>query len=113
MRQYLPLPAILLVLTLAAPAGAAQGKPERKPFFRNPSVNHDGSLVAFCYRGDVWTARPDGSNLRRFASHVAYDTYPAFSPDGKHLAWSADRKCGMDIFVMALAKGHPRRLTFH
>ena len=51
--------------------------------------------------------------MRRFASHVAYDIHPAFSPDGKVLAWSADRKCGMDIFAMAVAGGMPKRLTFH
>jgi Tol biopolymer transport system component len=102
------------VLAAVPPLWALEeGAEESVPFFRDPAVNHDGSRIAFCYRGDIWTARPDGGDLRRLTSHVAYDTRPSFSPDGRLVAYSSDRTCGFDVYVIPAEGGEPKRLTFH
>ena len=44
--------------------------------------------------------------------HEAHEIYPAFSPDGKWLAFSSDRHGSYDVFVVSVRGGRPRRLTF-
>jgi Tol biopolymer transport system component len=45
-------------------------------------------------------------------SHAANESQPVFSPDGKTLAFVSDRTGGGDIYLLTLANGDLRRLTF-
>ncbi|HUF23177.1 MAG TPA: S41 family peptidase [Vicinamibacterales bacterium] len=94
------------VLTaFAAPAGAEPIK-----FARHPHVAH-GKLV-FAYHGDIWIANADGTNPSRLTAHVARDTFPRFSPDGKWVAFTSDRFGNADVFVVPATGGEPKQLTF-
>src|SRR5262249_60743447 len=57
----------------------------------------------------------DGSGRRALTSPPANyngDTLPAFSPDGKLIAFSRNYSSGAsDVFVMSAGGGEPRRLT--
>jgi Tol biopolymer transport system component len=45
-------------------------------------------------------------------SHVANESQPSYSPDGKMLAFVSDRSGGGDIYLLTFATGDLRRLTF-
>ncbi len=98
----------------AAPATDAQtqanGQSQAR-LLRHPSY-HNGT-VAFSYLGDIWTAKENGSDVRRLTDHVARDVYPRFSPDGSQIAFASNRNGNYDVFVMPSEGGKPRQLTFH
>ena len=71
-----------------------------------------GRLV-FSYHGDIWIANQDGTNPTRLTAHVARDSFPRFSPDGKLVAFSSNRMGNDDVFVMSASGGEPRQLTFN
>src|SRR5262245_29694471 len=56
--------------------------------------------VAFIYAGDLWTARHDGSDVRRLTTDIGVESNPAFSPDGKQIAFSAQYEGNTDVYVM-------------
>ena len=45
-------------------------------------------------------------------SHVADDSRPLYSPDGAKLAFVSTRTGGGDIYILTLASGDLKRLTF-
>ena len=71
----------------------------------DPAVSPDGQWIAFTSLGegnnsDIWVARRDGSGLRRLTTHAAIDEQPAWSPDGRMLAFRSDRDGLGDIWIM-------------
>jgi Tol biopolymer transport system component len=76
----------------------------------------DGSRIAFGYstnnRSDIAEIRSDGTGRRRLVRNGAA---PAYSPDGRWIAFSrpGERHCGLRKFalwVMRANGGHPRVL---
>lgn len=78
---------------------------------RQPTY-HQGRVVV-SYQGDLWTANENGSGVRRLTSHRGREVMPRFSPDGKWIAFSANRFGNNDVFVMPSEGGEPKQLTFH
>ncbi|HSG01962.1 MAG TPA: PDZ domain-containing protein, partial [Vicinamibacterales bacterium] len=62
---------------------------------------------------DLWTARVDGSDVRRLTTDDGVESNPAFSPDGRMLAFSAQYEGNTDVYVMPAGGGVPTRLTWH
>jgi len=59
-----------------------------------PGWSPDGSRIVFTRRQadgnyDVFTIRPDGSDLRRLTSSGAVDGHAVWSTDGKHILWNS------------------------
>ena len=59
-----------------------------------PGWSPDGSRVVFTRRQadgnyDVFTIRPDGSDLRRLTNSSAVDGHAVWSTDGKHILWNS------------------------
>ena len=106
MRTAITVIAGVFLLAAAAPAAAEPIK-----FARYPHASH-GKLV-FSYHGDIWVANENGSNPMRLTAHVARDTFPRISPDGRWVAFSSDRFGNTDVFVIPIAGGEPRQLTFN
>ncbi len=69
--------------------------------------------VAFIYAGDLWAARHDGSAVRRLTTDDGVESNPAFSPDGRRLAFSAQYEGNTDVYVVPVEGGVPTRLTWH
>ncbi|HYN06367.1 MAG TPA: S41 family peptidase [Vicinamibacterales bacterium] len=90
---------------------AAPNAPPR-PYFTEPSISPDRTEIAFASGGDIWTAPVGGGDARLLVSHVATESHPIFSPDGRTLALVSDRTGGGDIYLLTLATGDLRRLTF-
>lgn len=76
-----------------------------------PATN--GTHVAFVYADDLWVARIDGSDLRRLTTDDGIESNPAFSPDGRQIAFNAQYEGNTDVYVVPAEGGVPTRLTYH
>src|SRR5437764_1300032 len=108
--------ALALLLTsgaaaLATEESSAQGR-DGVPYFTEPAVSPDRSEIAFVSGGDIWTVPISGGEARLLVSHAATESRPLYSPDGKRLAFVSTRSGNADIFVLTLASGDIKRMTF-
>ncbi|MBK5294619.1 MAG: PD40 domain-containing protein, partial [Acidobacteriia bacterium] len=72
------------------------------------SIAPDGKHLAFTQAGDIWTVpleggsgQPRAGKPEAFLKTTFLEEYPAFSPDGKWLAYSSNETGGREIFVRA------------
>ncbi|MBN1853527.1 MAG: PD40 domain-containing protein [Pirellulales bacterium] len=77
----------------------------------NPAISKEH--IAFVYDRDIWIAKINGSGPRRLTTHAGIETNPAFTPDGKHLAFSAQYDGNTDVYIIPVKGGIPKRLTWH
>src|SRR5262249_47553581 len=52
-----------------------------------PRLSPDGSTIAFSYQGEIWTAPRIGGTMTLLTPSEGADTEPAWSPDGKRVAF--------------------------
>jgi len=107
MKKVLGLAAVILCLLCFAQAGFAAG---RNGYYRFPAIH--GDVVVFTSEGDLWTVDVRGGTARRLTTHSGMETYPAISPDGLTLAFSAQYEGPTEVYTMPLAGGLPVRRTF-
>jgi TolB protein len=60
---------------------------------------------------DIYTSRPDGSDLRRLTHTPGYDAEGTLSPDGRTIVFTSMRDGDLDIYTMRTDGSHVRRLT--
>jgi len=82
-------------------------------WLRDVRISPDGSSIAFCYKGDIWTVPSDGGTALRLTSLPSFESSPIWSPDGKQIAFSSDRFGNNDIFIMSASGGSATRLTYN
>lgn len=92
---------------------AAEIGGDRPLWMRYQSISPDGSRIAFCYRGDIYTVPTVGGAATRLTSNRAYDSNPIWSPDGTRIAFSSNRDGSDDIYIMSATGGSPKRLTYN
>ncbi|MBA4065769.1 MAG: hypothetical protein C0501_19030 [Isosphaera sp.] len=56
---------------------------------------------------------PDGGDIRRLTKSPGIDGQPAFSPDGKQIAFTSNRDLNYEIYVMNADGTNVRRVTNH
>ncbi|SDE64274.1 Dipeptidyl aminopeptidase/acylaminoacyl peptidase [Blastococcus fimeti] len=89
-----------------------------------PAVSPDGRMAVVAveridleadeYRSQLWAVPTDGSAPARPITTGQRDGAPAFSPDGRWIAYlGAERGGKPQIWLLATAGGEPRRLTHH
>ncbi len=101
-----------LLLLLSAPlALAAQPNTTDTRMLAQPALS--ATQIAFAYGGDLWTARLDGSDVRRLTTADGDELNPVFSPDGKWIAFAGNYDGNLDVYVVPAGGGEPRRLTWH
>jgi len=103
-------------LVPGAPAAATEPKssgPARidARMMREPDVS--AKHIAFVYAGDIWVVPKSGGEALRLSSPRGEESFPKFSPDGSVLAFSGNYDGNLDIYVMPVAGGLPRRITHH
>ncbi len=81
-------------------------------FPRTPDISPDAKTIVFSYLGDLWMVDSYGGNARQLTIHTAHDIMPAFSPDGKFIAFSSNRFGSYDCFIIPTQGGKAKRLTF-
>ncbi|MFH0765839.1 MAG: hypothetical protein V2A61_05405, partial [Calditrichota bacterium] len=62
--------------------------------------------------GDIWTISREGGLASRLTTHPSYEHSPRWSPDGKWIAFTAEREGDNDVYVIPSAGGQSHRLTY-
>ncbi len=103
---------ISLALLLALSIGSArQAAAQGTRMLRDPDVgpNH----IVFVHANDIWLVGRDGGDALRLTSADGAETDPAFSPDGRWIAFTGQYGGNTDVFLIPATGGDPRRLTWH
>ena len=80
-------------------------------WLRDARISPDGTSIAFCYKGDIYTVSSQGGNARQLTTQSSYECSPVWSPDSKKIAFASDRDGNFDIFIMSADGGNAKRLT--
>ena len=66
-----------------------------------------------CYaaHSDIYVMNADGSGIRKLTHNAAYNAEPAWSPDGRKIAFRSTRNGNRDIYVMNADGSGKRNLT--
>lgn len=101
-----------LILAAAVMATATAMTAQETPkWLRKSAISPDGTKVAFCYKGDIFTVDVNGGRALQITTNQAYDSDPLWTPDGKRIVFSSYRAGSKDIFITSAEGGVPRRLT--
>ena len=68
------------------------------------AVGPDGNV-------DIYAIAPSGDAAKRLTEAKSFDACPAYSPDGRTIAFCSDRKSGFEIWLMKADGSNQRRLT--
>jgi tricorn protease len=79
-------------------------------YYRFPALADE--TVVFTAEGDLWRVPLAGGQASRLTTHAAQENHAVASPDGKSIAFAAVYDGPSEVFVMPLAGGLPRRLSF-
>ena len=82
------------------------------PYLTEPALCPTRPEIAFVSGGDIWLAPAKGGEAHLLVSHPADESRPLYSPDGTRLAFMSTRTGNGDIYVLTLATGELKRLTF-
>jgi len=63
------------------------------------------------YPYDIFTADPDGGNLKKITDNPKYDAEPVVSSDGKQIVFGSQREGNFDVYIMNADGTDLRRLT--
>jgi tricorn protease len=86
------------------PVDAVQG------YYRFPALHNE--TIVFTAEGDLWRVPTGGGQAQRLTTHHGLEAHAAISPDGAWVAFSAEYEGPLEIYVMPLQGGRPRRLTY-
>ncbi len=99
---------LLFTLLLAVAASGAYADEAR--LLRFPSTN--GNEVVFSYAGDLYSAPITGGEATRLTSHMGYEMFARFSPDGKSIAFTGEYDGNREVYLIPAKGGEPVRLTY-
>jgi hypothetical protein len=102
---------VLYPFIASAQSSTSSASGQSPLLLRNPSLSQD--KIAFLYADDVWTVGRQGGEAERLTSDGKVVAGPFFSPDGSEIAYSAHLNGNVDVYVMPVNGGVPRRITWH
>ncbi|MDO3640617.1 S41 family peptidase [Mucilaginibacter sp. L3T2-6] len=82
-------------------------------FTSNPALTPDGKTVIFAYEGDLWKADLNNPVATRITAMQGEESLPRVSPDGKWLAFTSNQFGNNDVYLMPMAGGDIKQLTFN
>lgn len=101
---------LLLAAVALVPVSMAQASSPSK-LLRFPDIH--GDRIAFVHAGDIYIVAASGGTAQRLTSHEGTELYPKFSPEGTHIAFSAEYNGTRQVYVMPSVGGQPRQLTWY
>ena len=76
-----------------------------------PRIAPDGSQIVFSFQGAIWKIARGGGVMTRLSDGTGFDIEPAWSPDGKLVAYvNSPRIAGGALRVIKASTGEPVRL---
>lgn len=79
-------------------------------------MSPDGRTIAYRkiigeMNSEVFIADADGANPKNLTNHWSFDGWPAWSPDGRTIAFAGNRNAAYQIFLMDPDGGNVRLLA--
>ena len=71
-------------------------------YYRFPAIHNDA--IVFTAEGDLWRVGLNGGTAQRLTTHPAEESRPAFSPDGRTIAFSAAYEGPTEVHRMTIAR---------
>ena len=99
-----------LLISLLALGGLAGANAGEARLLRFPATN--GTEVVFSYAGDLYKVPLAGGEAQRLTSHIGYEIFPRFSPDGKSIAFTGEYDGNREVYLISSEGGEPQRLTY-
>ena len=90
-------------------SSAARAADEAR-LLRFPTTN--GTDIVFTYAGDLYKVPVNGGQAQRLTSHVGYEMFPKFSPDGQTIAFTGQYDGNTEVYTIPVTGGEPLRLTY-
>ncbi|MFZ1621076.1 S41 family peptidase [Dokdonella sp.] len=79
-------------------------------YARSPALHGDN--LVFTAEGDLWRVALAGGTAQRLTSHAGEEIEASISADGRQVAFVAGYDASPEVYVMPLAGGSPKRLSF-
>ncbi len=79
-------------------------------YARSPSLNGDN--LVFTTEGDLWRVALAGGTAQRLTSNASEEIEASISADGRRVAFIGGYDASPEVYVMPLAGGSPKRLSF-
>ena len=74
-------------------------------------VSPDGRTLVFDVLGDLYTLPIEGGQARRIMGELSFESQPAFSPDGKTIAFLTDRTGVENLWIADADGSNPRAVS--
>ena len=111
MKNYLYQKLFLILALVALPISLKGIDTKDTMLLTQPAISK--THIAFVYANDLWVANVDGKGVRRLTADQGVESNPAFSPNGKLIAVSAQYEGNTDVYVVPVEGGVPKRLSWH
>src|SRR5262245_32707675 len=105
MRRTLLIALAALATSAASSAVSKPTMPPERGFYRFPALHRD--VIVFVAEGDLWKVSPSGGAATRLTTHLAEETNPAISPDGKTIAFTARYEGPAEVYTIPIDGGSP------
>jgi len=99
-----------MIFALLLAGAALNSHADEARLLRFPATN--GQEVAFSYGGDLFKVSINGGEATRLTSHVGYEMFARYSPDGKSIAFTGEYDGNREVYLISKDGGEPKRLTF-
>ena len=67
-----------------------------------------GDQVVFTYAGDLYSVPANGGTARKLTSHVGFEMFARFSPDGKSIAFTGQYDGNTEVYLILAEGGVPK-----
>ncbi len=114
--------ALLFTTTLNSPLFAEDNplplKPERKISFETDEgtwisvdISPNNETIIFDLLGEIYTLNASGGEARPLLTGLAFESQPAFSPDGSKIAFISDRSGSNNLWIANRDGSEPKQIT--
>src|ERR1044072_6971147 len=102
---------LLLTAFLLTFAGVGLAQTIEPSLLQKPTLSR--TQIVFVYAGDLWLGGRDGGTPARVPTGRGGATYPKFCPDDSMIAFTGEYDENVDVYVVPVTGGVPRRLPYH